>query len=116
MATFQRFEEIECWQLARELAKDIYAASNKGPFSKDFGLREQIRRSSVSITSDIAEGFERGGTKEFIQFLAIAKGSVAEVSSQLYLALDQVYIDQYTFDLLHTKAIDMRRKIGGLMN
>ena len=75
MTTFQSFEEIEAWQKSRELNREIYAFSKEGPFSKDFGLRDQIRRASVSIMSNIAEGFERGGTGEFVQFLSIAKGS-----------------------------------------
>jgi four helix bundle protein len=75
MATFQSFEEIEAWQKARGFTREIYAVSNKGAFSKDFGLRDQIRRASVSIMSNIAEGFERGGTREFIQFLSMVKGS-----------------------------------------
>jgi four helix bundle protein len=97
MATFQNFEEIQAWQKAREVTKEIYKASNRIPFSKDFGLREQIRRGSVSIMSNIAGGFDRNGRREFIQFLAMAKGSVAEVKSQLYVALDQDYITKELF-------------------
>lgn len=74
MATFQSFEDIEAWQQARTLTRKIYDASGRGNFAKDFGLRDQIRRASVSIMSNIAEGFERGGKAEFIQFLAMAKG------------------------------------------
>ncbi len=76
MATFQSFTETEAWQKARELAREVYQVSNRGPFSKDFGLRDQIRRAVVSALSNVAEGFERNGTAEFIQFLAVAKGSV----------------------------------------
>lgn len=83
MSTFQRFEEIEAWQKARELTKAIYALSNDSQFARDFGLRDQIRRASVSIMSNIAEGFGRGGNKEFIQFLSTAKGSTSEVQAQL---------------------------------
>jgi four helix bundle protein len=86
MATFQSFEEIEAWQKARELIHEVYGISDGGLFSRDFGLCNQICRASVSIMSNIAEGFERSGTNEFIQFLAIAKGSVGEVRSQLYVA------------------------------
>jgi four helix bundle protein len=115
MATFESFEEIEAWQKARELTRGIYAVSSKGPFSKDFGLRDQIRRASVSIMSNIAEGLERGGTREFIQFLSMAKGSSGEVRSQLYVAVDQGYIDKETFEQLYTLASEASRMITGLM-
>lgn len=75
MPKIKRFEDIECWQKARKLTKSIYAVTLEGRFSKDFGLRDQLRRSSVSILSNIAEGFERDGNKEFIQFLSLVKGS-----------------------------------------
>ena len=88
MATLKRFEDIEAWQKARELTRAVYAVSNEGPFSRDFGPRDQIRRASVSIMSNIAEGFGRGGNKEFIQFLSTAKGSASEVQAQLYVAMD----------------------------
>src|SRR6266508_5946862 len=115
MATFQTFEEIEAWQKARELTREIYMVSVRGLFSKDFGLRDQIRRASVSVMSNIAEGFERGGTGEFVQFLSIAKGSAGEVKSQLYVALDQCYIDKETFAQLFALAAETGRMIGGLM-
>lgn len=98
MPTFQNFEKIKAWQKARELTREIYAISNHSLFSKDFGLCNQIRKASVSIISNIAEGFERDGTGEFVQFLAMAKGSTGEVKSQLYVALDQGYISKETFD------------------
>ena len=88
MSTFTRFEDIEAWRQARVLCGEIYRVSGKGPFAKDFGLRDQIQRASVSIMSNIAEGFERSGTGEFIQFLTIAKGSAGEMRSQLYIAFD----------------------------
>src|SRR4030042_4132500 len=115
MATFQTFKEIEACQKAKELTRGIYAVSNKGPFSKDFGLRDQIRRASVSIMSNIAEGFERGGTREFIQFLSMAKGSSGEVRSQAYVAVAQGYIDKETFEQLYTLASEASRMITGLM-
>ncbi|TAK06448.1 four helix bundle protein, partial [bacterium] len=86
------FEDLEVWKETRRLSKEIYAATQDAKFSKDFGLRDQIRRAAVSVMSNIAEGFERGGNQEFIQFLYIAKGSCGEVRSQLYVALDQGYI------------------------
>jgi four helix bundle protein len=94
----RRFEEIEAWQFSRELAKQIYEATKQGPFAHDYGLKDQIQRAAVSIMSNIAEGFERGGNKEFMNFLGIAKGSCGEVRSQLYVALDQGYIDQAQFE------------------
>jgi four helix bundle protein len=94
MATFKKFEDTEAWKKARELTREVYRHSKVSPFSKDFGLRDQIRRAAVSGMSNIAEGFERGGTKEFMQFLAIAKGSVGELEAQLYVALDQSYINE----------------------
>ena len=115
MATFQTFEQIEAWQSARELTRSIYATSNQGPFARDYGLRDQIRRASVSSMSNIAEGFERSGTGEFVQFLAMAKGSAGEVRSQLYVALDQGYIDQEQFDRLSALVTQTARMIGGLM-
>lgn len=115
MGTFKAFEEIGAWQKAGELTNQVYLISNKGVFSKDFGLRDQIRRSSVSVMSNIAEGFERGGTAEFIHFLSIAKGSAAEVKSQLYIALDQSYIDAEVFKRLSTLADEIGRMIAGLM-
>ena len=97
------FEEIEAWQLSRELVRDVYRVSHEGVFAKDFGLQDQIRRAAVSIMSNIAEGFERGGNKEFLNFLSIAKGSCGEVRSQLYVAFDQGYVDNAQFEsMMHT--------------
>lgn len=83
MNKIERFEDIECWKKARELTKMVYQSSRDGEFSRDFGLCNQIRRASVSILSNIAEGFERDGDREFLQFLALAKGSCGEVRAQL---------------------------------
>ncbi len=88
------FEDLSVWKLSRELTNRVYKITANGRFSRDFGLRDQIRRASVSIMSNIAEGFERGGNQEFVQFLSIAKGSCGEVRSQLYVAIDQNYIDK----------------------
>jgi four helix bundle protein len=115
MTTIERFEDIEAWQLAREMTKAIYAISNDGAFARDFGLRDQIRRASVSIMSNIAEGFERGGDKEFFQFVSLAKGSSGEVRAQLYVALDAGYIDQQTFSRLSDMATQINRMLAGLM-
>ena len=94
MARIEKFEDIEAWQQARQLAKAVYAVTSEGKFAHDFGLRDQIQRAAVSVMSNIAEGFERGGVREFIQFLFIAKGSAAEAQAQLYMALDVGYIKQ----------------------
>jgi len=115
MATIERFEDIEAWQKDRKLTREIYRVTNQGAFAKDFGLRDQIRRASVSIMSNIAEGFERGGDKEFSQFIALAKGSSAEVRSQLYVALDQGYIDQDTFGSLSKATLAINRMLAGLV-
>lgn len=116
MGTFQSFEEIEAWQRARELTREIYTISAQGMFSKDFGLRDQIRKASVSIMSNIAEGFDRGGTNEFLQFLSIAKGSAGEIRSHLCVAHDQGYIDQETFERISAQAAEIGRMIGRLMS
>lgn len=116
MPMFERFEEIEAWLRARDLCGEIYRVSGKGAFAKDFGLRDQMRRASISIMSNIAEGFERSGSGEFVQFLAIAKGSAGEVRSQLYIALDQKYIDREGFSRLSQSATDTARMVAGLMN
>jgi len=115
MATFKKFEEIEAWQRARELTKQIYQITSEGAFSRDWGLKDQIRRASVSTMSNIAEGFERSGSGEFAQFLATAKGSAGEVRSQLYVALDQGYISLADFDPLKTRVTQISRMISGLM-
>jgi four helix bundle protein len=88
MATAQQFEDLHVWQDARNLVNQVYQATNLRGFSRDRDLRGQIRRAAVSTMSNIAEGFERGSKREFIQFLTVAKGSNGEVRSQLYVALD----------------------------
>jgi four helix bundle protein len=110
----ERFEDLIAWQKARELTKQIYLLTRNEPFSRDFGLRDQIQRASVSIISNLAEGFERGSRSEFHQFIVIAKGSCAEVRSQLYVALDVGYITQEQFDHVSTLATEVSLIIGGL--
>ena len=116
MATFKKFEQIDAWQKARELTKKVYSLTAKGGFAKDYGLKNQIRRASVSVMSNIAEGFERSGTGEFIQFLAIAKGSAGEVRSQLYVALDQQYLPAEAFEILSCNVADISRMLSGLIS
>jgi four helix bundle protein len=116
MATIQRFEDLEAWKISREVTKEIYRISKNDLFVRDFGLRDQICRASVSIMSNIAEGFERDGDKEFVNFLSIAKGSAGEVRSQLYVALDQNYISENEFSVLYGKTTENSRVISGLIN
>jgi four helix bundle protein len=114
MAKIERFEDLIAWQKARELTRAVYEATRQGAFAKDYGLSSQIQRAAVSIMSNIAEGFERGGRGEFHQFLSTAKASCAEVRSQLYVALDAGYLNQDTFDQLIQKAEEVARIVGGL--
>jgi len=110
----EKFEDLVAWQKARELTKNIYTVTNQRAFIKDFSLRNQIRRASVSIMSNTAEGFERGERSEFHQFFVIAKGSCAELRSQLYVSLDVGHIDLATFQTLNALAMETSRVIGGL--
>ena len=112
MATVRRFEELKVWQAAERLVRAIYAATNEGAFAKDFGLKDQIRRAAVSTLSNIAEGFERGTNREFIQFLTIAKGSNGEVRAQLHAALGQAYLSQSAFDPLRIESEVLSRQIA----
>jgi len=106
------FEDLEVWKSARALTNKVYAVTDDGAFAKDFGLRDQIRRAAVSVMSNVAEGFERGGNQEFTQFLSIAKGSCGEVRSQLYVAMDRAYIDKKDCEQL----IDEFRKLSIMIN
>jgi four helix bundle protein len=111
----KKFEELESWKKARKLTNTVYEATGRGSFKLDFGLKDQIRRASISILSNIAEGFERSGDKEFLQFLAMAKGSCGEVRAQLYIAVDQRYLSQALFEKLSNNADEIGRLISGLM-
>ena len=110
----ERFEELVAWQKARSLTAGIYQMTQQGAFAKDFGLSNQIQRATVSVMSNIAEGFERGSRGEFHQFLSIAKSSCAELRSQLYVALDIGYIDRQHFDRFLADAEEVARIVGGL--
>jgi four helix bundle protein len=94
MPTVKRFEDLECWQEARKLVGCIYALANKDSFKKDYELTGQIKRSAVSIMANIAEGFHRNSSKEFMRFLDYSRASIAETLSHLYIALDQLYISE----------------------
>lgn len=114
MAKIERFEDLFAWQKARELTRVIYQVTQRGKFAKDYGLTNQIQRASVSIMSNVAEGFDRGGRAEFHQFLSIAKASCAQTRSLLYVALDAEYLDQSTFDRLIERADEVIRIVAGL--
>jgi len=116
MGSFNQFEEIIAWQKSRELCKIIKGYTDKNEFSKDFKLVSQIKGSSGSAMDNIAEGFERGGNKEFIQFLYIAKGSAGETRSQLYRALDNEYIIKEEFQKAYYLADEVGKLIRGLIN
>jgi four helix bundle protein len=111
----KKFEELESWKKARALTNAVYEATAAGRFTRDFGLKDQIRRASISILSNVAEGFEPGGDKEFLQFLAVAKGSCGEVRAQLYIAVDQGYLQQDLFEELSESAAEIGRLISGMM-
>jgi four helix bundle protein len=106
------FEELHIYQRARELTNEVYELTRQGPFSRDHSLAAQIRRASVSIMSNIAEGFERGATTEFVQFLYMAKGSCGEVRAQLQIARDQEYLGQADYERLH----DLARRTSGMIS
>jgi four helix bundle protein len=110
----ERFEDLIAWQKARELTKLVYFVSGAGSFAKDWGLKDQIRRASVSVMSNVAEGFDRAGRAEFHQFLVIAKGSCAEVRAQLYVALDAEYVSKEQFDKIYAVAEETGRIVNGL--
>jgi four helix bundle protein len=110
----EQFEDLIAWQKARILTRRIYQITAEGTFARDFGLRDQVRRAAVSIMSNIAEGFERGKPSEFHQFLCIAKGSCAEMRSQLYVAFDACHLDQDRFQELMALAVEVGKILGGL--
>jgi four helix bundle protein len=115
MATIENFEDIKRWQRARELTNLIYDLTSVTPFSRDYELRNQIRRASGSIMHNIAEGFDAGSNPEFIRFLRIARRSASEVQSQLYLALDRNYIDEKSLKEAYTIAAETKKLINALI-
>lgn len=110
----EKFEDLIAWQKARESTRAIYQVTASGSFAKDFGLRDQIRRAAVSVMSDLAERFERGGRSDFHQFLSVAKSSCAELRSQPYVALDATHLNPLAFRRLILQAEEVARIIGGL--
>jgi four helix bundle protein len=116
MATFTKFEEIEAWQLARLLNKEIYPVLQDLVVKRNYELNKQLERSAGSIMDNIAEGFERDGNREFIQFLAISKASAGEMRSQLYCAIDRELISAEVFDKFQSDCTLIGKKIGKLIN
>ena len=115
MATYQSFEDLPVWQSARELASLVYKATFKEKLNKDYGLKNQIQRAVVSVSSNVAEGFERGSKQELIQFLYVARGSCGELRSQLFIAKDLGYLDDNDFDILISSATNVSRQINGFI-
>ena len=115
MATYKSFEDLPVWQNARELAVLVYRTTSKGKLKEEYGLKNQIQRAVVSISSNIAEGFERGSKREFIQFLYIAKGSCGELRSQMYIAKDLGYLDNSDSETLIKSASNTSKQINGFI-
>ena len=115
MATITRFEEIEAWQTARELTRQIYTLTRVGQFARDFGLSDQMRRAAVSILSNIAEGFESRTTGLFKEYLGRAKASAGELRAQIYVALDAGYLVQAEFEILFELCDKCSRQISRFM-
>ena len=111
----KRFEDLPVWIRARELVGSIYECSERGRFARDFGLRDQIRRAAVSVVSNIAEGYERDGNRELLQFLSQAKGSCGEVRAQIHLARDQGYVDENRYRELLRRCVEISRMLAGLI-
>jgi four helix bundle protein len=115
MATAKSFEELDVWKNGKKFTVLIYKVSNSKTFSSDFSLRDQLRRASVSIISNIAEGFERNGNKEFIRFLKIAKGSAGEIRAQLYIAFELDYISNSEFKELYEEINLISKQLSSLI-
>lgn len=113
---FNRFEDLEVWQLSRILVSNIYKTTQKKEFSRDFDLVSQIKRASVSIMLNISEGFERKSNKEFVNFLNYSKGSCGEVRAALYISLDLQYITQQEFDVLTNNCITISKSLSGFIS
>lgn len=115
MSRIERFEEINAWQAARQLTNSVYDVSKQGNFRRDFGLRDQICRAAGSAMHNIAEGFDAGSDKEFVRFLKYARRSASEVQSQLYLALDQNYIEPAQFQDLYEQATRTKKMLNAFI-
>lgn len=115
MAAIERFEDIKAWQIARDLTARVYTATKTEGFSRDYGLKDQITRAAGSVMHNIAEGFDSESRAEFVRFLGYAKRSCTEVQSELYVALDQKYIDDATFAVLYNMSGESRAAIRGFI-
>jgi len=115
MAQINTFEDLKIWQESKELVKEVYFLTKEKTFSRDYQLIDHIRKTAISIPSNIAEGFERDGSKEFLNFLSIAKGSCGELRTQLNIALDQDYLSQEQFSKFNFKIIELSKSMGSLM-
>ncbi|NUN70776.1 MAG: four helix bundle protein [Bacteroidetes bacterium] len=111
----ERFEEMKVWQDSRSLTRSIYEATQPKPFSSDYGLKDQIQRAAVSAMSNIAEGYERDGNREFVKFLGYSKSSIGEVRSLLYVALDNGYIGQKEFDALSAQCVNIAQQLSNFI-
>ena len=116
MATYKNFEDLEVWKLSREYCKEIYDIIDNTPLKNSWKLRDQIDGASGSIMDNIAEGFERGGTKEFIQFLGFSKGSCGETRSQLYRVYDRGFIDEPKMKELTDKSFQISKQLNGFIS
>jgi four helix bundle protein len=116
MSKIEKVEDLISWQKSKDLTIEIYKITKNSAFSKDFGLCNQIQRAAVSIPSNIAEGFGRGGNKEFLQFLSIAKGSLYELKTQLIIAFEIGYINDIEYSKLKNDSEEIGKLIAGFMN
>ena len=116
MAVIKSFEDLEVWKISKDFTVELYKITNNKNFNKDFSLRDQLRRASISIISNIAEGFERNGNKEFIQFLSIAKGSAGEIRAQIVIAFELKYITEKEFEKLHKDILLVSKQLSGFIN
>jgi len=114
MAGVQRFEDLIAWQKARLLTQEVYRVTRTGTFNRDFELSSQIRGAAISVMANIAEGFERSGRRELLQFVSVAKSSCGEVLSHLYVGLDAGHLNPQDFEDLKTKTVEVARILGGL--
>jgi four helix bundle protein len=115
MADARLFENLDVWTRSRRLVKAVYRCSNQDGFSRDFALKDQMRRAAISVLSNIAEGYERDGNAEFLQFLSISKGSCGELRAPLYVAFDLEYVSVEQFEWLINEATEVSRMLSGLM-
>lgn len=116
MATIEKFEELEVWKTSMDLCSDIYKLTNTELFSKDFGLKDQIRRSAISVPSNISEGFERDAKNQFIYFLTIAKGSCGELRTQLKIARILRYLKEEEYVIINEKCLSASKQLAGFIN